>query len=224
MSDPPAQGASPSANCPGAVGRSVTGEDIFPRIGGCPSLPCAWPCESPSLPVPWSSGVASGHGPGAGEGRGCPGPQPSRPHGTPIVLQGEKHYAQMVAWLWEDEQENEVLPKGLGENGWVPTGPGVGGRRRAAAGSGTRTLPSPRCCVRKGSLKRHWSRKRPGELGPSPYTGVQGGLCSARRDGTANGGDQGGGPSPHTSAASYTPRHVPAVPQPAGGIAGVKEA
>ena len=55
-----------------------------------------------------------------------PRSQPSRPHDTPVVLQGDKHYAQMKAWLREAKRENEVVPKGLGENGWVPTGPGVG--------------------------------------------------------------------------------------------------
>ena len=72
MSNPPAQGGSPSAGCPAAAGRSVTGEDIFPRIWGRPSLPCAWPCESSSLPVvPWGSGVASGHGRGLERGEGA---------------------------------------------------------------------------------------------------------------------------------------------------------
>lgn len=59
-------------------------------------------------------------------GARVPRSQPSRPHDTPVVLQGDKHYAQMKARLQEVMQENEVVPKGLGENGWVPTGPGVG--------------------------------------------------------------------------------------------------
>ncbi|XP_074989724.1 uncharacterized protein LOC142073628 [Calonectris borealis] len=45
-----------------------------------------------------------------------------------------KHYAQMVAWLQEDKQQNEVVLKGLGENGWVPTGPGVGGSEKGGSG------------------------------------------------------------------------------------------
>ena len=77
-----------------------------------------------------------------------PRSQPSHPHDAPVVLQVAKHFAQMKAWLRE-EQENKVVPTGPGEKGWVPTGPGVGGWRRAAAGSGTQTLPSPRCCVSK---------------------------------------------------------------------------
>ncbi|GAB0208157.1 hypothetical protein GRJ2_003281400 [Grus japonensis] len=40
----------------------------------------------------------------------------------------QKHYAQMKTWLQEDKQENEVVLKGLGENEWVPTGPGGVGR------------------------------------------------------------------------------------------------
>lgn len=43
--------------------------------------------------------------------------QPSCPPDTPVVLQGEKQYAQLVAWLREDKQENAVGPKGLGESG-----------------------------------------------------------------------------------------------------------
>ena len=82
-------------------------------------------------------------------GARVPRSQPSHPHDAPVVLQVAKHFAQMNAWLWEDEQENKVVLTGPGEKGWVPTGPGVGGWRRAAAGSGTQTLPSPRCCVSK---------------------------------------------------------------------------
>lgn len=40
---PPAQGGSPSASSPVAVGRSLTGEAIFPRVWGHPSLPYARP-------------------------------------------------------------------------------------------------------------------------------------------------------------------------------------
>ena len=42
--------------------------------------------------------------------------------------------------------------------------------------------------------------------------------------GTGLSGDEGGGLSPQTSSTSHTPTHVPAVPWPVGGAAGIKEA
>ncbi|KAM6230997.1 uncharacterized protein M6G45_015389 [Spheniscus humboldti] len=48
--------------------------------------------------------------------------------------EGDEHYAQEKARLREVMQENEVVPKGLGENAWVPTGPGVGRLEEGCSG------------------------------------------------------------------------------------------
>ena len=87
-----------------------------------PALPVA---QFPSSAVgQWGSEWARPRG---WRGARVPRSQPSRLHDAPVVLQEEKPCALLAAWLKEDEQENEVVLKGPGENGWVPTGPGVGG-------------------------------------------------------------------------------------------------
>ncbi|GAB0206799.1 hypothetical protein GRJ2_003145500 [Grus japonensis] len=58
---------------------------------------------------------------------------------TPASLEeaqkGDKHCAQMKGWLQEEKRYNEVVPKGPGENGWVPTGPaGLGGLEEGRGG------------------------------------------------------------------------------------------
>ncbi|XP_054663304.1 uncharacterized protein LOC129200918 isoform X1 [Grus americana] len=60
-----------------------------------------------------------------------------------------------------------------------------------------------------------------------PAVGLgEGRVCSVpeEHEGTGLSGDEGGALSPQTSAPSHTPTHVPAVPWPVGGAAGVKEA
>ncbi|XP_054663406.1 LOW QUALITY PROTEIN: uncharacterized protein LOC129198282, partial [Grus americana] len=48
---------------------------------------------------------------------------------------GDKHCAQMKGWLQEEKRYNEVVPKGPGEIGWVPTGPaGLGGLEEGRGG------------------------------------------------------------------------------------------
>lgn len=74
-----------------------------------------------------------------------PRSQPSRPHDTPVVLRGDKHYAQMKARLRDDKQENEAEPKGLGKKRvgahGHPTGGEVGGGPQRARGLGPFLLP-----------------------------------------------------------------------------------
>lgn len=134
--NPPAEGGSPHAGCPAAMGRSVTGEAVFPRRWGHPpltSLCLALPvAQSPSALGQWGSEWAW---PWGWRGVRVPRCQPSRPHDAPGVLQGDKHCAQMKGWLQEEKRYNEVVPKGPGEIGWVPTGPaGLGGLEEGRGG------------------------------------------------------------------------------------------
>lgn len=114
----------------GGVGVSIASPRLALRVTQFPS----------SALGQWGSEWAQ---PWGWRGARVPRWQPSCLHDTPVVLQEEKFRALIASWLKEDKQENEVVPKGPGENGWVPTVPG------ATAGSGTQSLPSPRRCIRK---------------------------------------------------------------------------
>ena len=81
-----------------------------------------------------------------------PRSQPSCPHATPVVLQLEKYYAHLRACWREAKQANEVVLKGLEENGWVPTGPGVGGLEEGR--SGLRDSDPSFCQVLRQEIKK----------------------------------------------------------------------